>query len=221
MSRLPQGSYLALERTAWADDACTAAYVSCFQDYRDLFSRDVLAPGVAVSIAEVTILFTDLKDSTATYGRLGDATAFGLVRDHFGVLTEIVRRHGGAIVKTIGDAIMAVFQEPARALAAAFEAHEKIRALRAPDGEPVVLKVGLHAGPCFAVTLNERLDYFGTVVNLAARVQGQSEGEDTVLEESVAARPEVAALLAGRKVRRFEAELKGIAGVRRLLRVGP
>jgi class 3 adenylate cyclase len=174
-----------------------------------------------VSVAEVTILFTDLKDSTATYGRLGDATAFGLVRDHFGLLIEIVREHGGAVVKTIGDAIMAVFQEPGRALSAAFAMHEKIGTLRAPDGAPVILKIGLHTGPCFAVTLNERLDYFGTVVNLAARVQGQSEGEDTVLEESVAARPEVAALLAGRPIRRFDAELKGITGVRRLLRVGP
>jgi len=218
-NRLGQDSYLAVERTAWADDACTAAYVSCFQDYRDLFGRDVLAPGVAVKITEVTVLFTDLKDSTATYGRLGDASAFGLVRDHFAVLTEVVREHEGALVKTIGDAIMAVFLEPQRALAATDAMHAAIARLRAPDGQPVVLKVGLHAGPCFAVTLNDRLDYFGTVVNLAARIQAQSQGGDTVLEEGVAARPEMARLLAGREIERFEAELKGIEGVRRLLRV--
>jgi class 3 adenylate cyclase len=217
---LPQDSYFAIERTAWADDACTAAYVSCFQDYRDLFGRDVLAPGVAVKVAEVTVLFTDLKDSTATYGRLGDASAFGLVRDHFAVLTAIVRTHEGAIVKTIGDAIMAVFLDPARALTAAFAMHEAIARLRAPDGEEVVLKVGLHTGPCFAVTLNERLDYFGTVVNLAARIQSQSVGGDTLLEESVAQRPEIAPLITGRRLERYAAELKGIQGVRRLVRVG-
>ena len=217
---LPQDSYLAIERTAWADDACSAAYVSCFQDYRDLFGRDVLAPGVAVKVAEVTVLFTDLKDSTATYGRLGDASAFGLVRDHFSVLTAIVRTHEGAIVKTIGDAIMAVFLDPARALTAGFAMHEAIARLRAPDGHPVVLKVGLHAGPCFAVTLNERLDYFGTVVNLAARIQSQSIGGDTVIEESVAERPAVARLIAGRPIEKYEAELKGIQGIRRLVRVG-
>ena len=83
----------------------------------------------------------------------------------------------------------------------------------------MVLKVGLHTGPCFAVTLNERLDYFGTVVNLAARIQAQSQGGDTVLEEGVAARPEMAARLAGREVERFTAELKGIEGARRLVRV--
>jgi class 3 adenylate cyclase len=220
VNRLPQDSYLAIERTAWADDACSAAYVSCFQDYRDLFSRDVLAPGVAVKVAEVTVLFTDLKDSTATYGRLGDASAFGLVRDHFSVLTAIVRTHEGAIVKTIGDAIMAVFLDPARALTAGFAMHDAIARLRAPDGQPVILKVGLHAGPCFAVTLNERLDYFGTVVNLAARIQSQSIGGDTVLEEGVSERPAVARLLAGRPMEKYEAELKGIQGVRRLVRVG-
>ena len=217
---LPQDSYFAVERTAWADDACTAAYVSCFQDYRDLFGRDVLAPGVAVQVAEVTVLFTDLKDSTATYGRIGDASAFGLVRDHFAILTAIVGTHRGAIVKTIGDAIMAVFLDPADALAAAFAMHEGITRLRAPDGQPVILKVGLHTGPCFAVTLNERLDYFGTVVNLAARIQGQSLGGDTVLEESIAERPAIAPLLRGQPLERYDAQLKGIRGVRRLVRVG-
>jgi class 3 adenylate cyclase len=220
-SRLEQSSYLAVERTEWADDACTAAYVSCFQDYRDLFGRDVLAPGVAVSVAEVTVLFTDLKDSTATYGRLGDASAFGLVRDHFAILTDIVRTHEGAIVKTIGDAIMAAFLDPAQALTAAYAMHDGIARLRAIDGEPVVLKVGLHAGPCFAVTLNERLDYFGTVVNMAARIQSQSVGGDTVIDEEVAARPSVAALLEGRAVETYEAELKGISGTRRLVRILP
>lgn len=201
-----------LERTAWADDACTAAYVAVFQDFRDLFGADVLAPGVSVKVGHVAILFTDLKGSTALYQRAGDAAAFGLVRDHFDRLTDVVRRHEGAVVKTIGDAVMAAFADLPRALAAAFAMHAAVADMRTPEGDPVVLKVGLHAGPSFAVTLSDRLDYFGTTVNLAARVQGQSEGGDVVLDAGLAASPAVADLLGGRKGEPFKAELKGIQG---------
>lgn len=201
-----------LERTAWADDACTAANVAVFQDFRDLFGADVLAPGVSVKVGHVAILFTDLKGSTALYQQAGDAAAFGLVRDHFDRLIDVVRRHEGAVVKTIGDAVMAAFADLPRALAAAIAMHAAVADMRTPEGEPVVLKVGLHAGPSFAVTLSDRLDYFGTTVNLAARVQGQSEGGDVVLDATLAASPAVADLLAGRAGEPFKAELKGIQG---------
>lgn len=208
----PAETVAILERTAWADDACTAAYVAVFQDFRDLFGADVLAPGVSVKVGHVAILFTDLKGSTALYQRAGDAAAFGLVREHFDRLTEIVRRHEGAVVKTIGDAVMAAFADLPRALAAAFAMHAAVADMRTPEGDPVVLKVGLHAGPSFAVTLSDRLDYFGTTVNLAARVQGQSDGGDVVLDAALAASPAVAQILGKRKGEPFKAELKGIQG---------
>ena len=65
-------------------------------------------------IADHTFLFTDLQDSTAMYERIGDVTAFDLVRLHFDTLESATRHHGGAIVKTIGDAIMARFSRAER-----------------------------------------------------------------------------------------------------------
>ena len=62
-------------------------------------------------------------------------------------------------------------------------------------GMYIVIKVGLHAGPCIAVTLNGRLDYFGSAVNMAARLQGESEGGDIVLSEDVANDPVAAPIL--------------------------
>ena len=82
-----------------------------------------------------------------------------------------------------------------------------------------MIKIGIHAGPCVAVTLNERLDYFGGTVNLAARLQGESRGGDIVLSEAVAADAEVAAAIAGCRVARESAELRGIdspVGFRRI-----
>jgi class 3 adenylate cyclase len=71
----------------------------------------------------------------------------------------------------------------------------------------------MHSGPCIAVTLNDRLDYFGSVVNIAARLEGQSEGDDLVVSETVAHDPAVATLLAERAalITPFTAYLKGFA----------
>ncbi|MFL5159484.1 MAG: adenylate/guanylate cyclase domain-containing protein [Microvirga sp.] len=65
------------------------------------------------------MLFTDLKGSTDLYDRIGDLNALSLVQQHFERLRDVTVRHGGAIIKTIGDAVMAAFVEPADAVRAA------------------------------------------------------------------------------------------------------
>jgi class 3 adenylate cyclase len=179
-----------IESVEWARDALSAGELVADQQFRDLFSTEVLAPGISLAVGDSTILFTDVVGSTAMYNTLGDAKAFSLVRTHFEALHEIVERHEGAIVKTIGDAIMAVFTKPDSALRAAHDLHSLVDKHVREKGhaEGVQLKVGLHAGPCIAVTLNERLDYFGTTVNLAARVQGMSEGGDILVTQALADR---------------------------------
>jgi class 3 adenylate cyclase len=186
-----------LESVEWAQDALSAGELVADQRFRDLFSSEVLAPGVKLAVESTTILFTDLVGSTAMYDKLGDAKAFSLVWTHFDILHEIVERYRGAIVKTIGDAIMAVFARPEDALAAADELHARVAEYCKGKGHehPVQLKVGLHEGPSIAVTANERLDYFGQTVNLAARVQAMSEGEDIVLTRAFAQKVEDAKLL--------------------------
>lgn len=198
-----------VEERRWARDALTADRVTALQAFRDLFSDQVLRPGDEVSVARVTLLFTDLRRSTDLYGRIGDAAAYHLVRDHFAYLGAIVRRHDGALVKTIGDAIMAAFAAPADALAAALDIQRELPGFNAAGQRPLTVKVGLHEGPSIAVTLNGRLDYFGSTVNLAARLEGQSTGGDIVLSEAVATDPAVAALLDGLDCAREATTLKG------------
>src|SRR5262249_54058128 len=150
--------------------ALTADRVAALQAFRDLFSDEVLRPGDEVAIRRVTLLFSDLKGSTALYEAMGDAAAYHLVREHFAYLAEIVREHEGGIVKTIGDAVMAAFHDPLRGLQAAIAMQRRVAGFNARSRAPIVLKLGLHDGPCIAVTLNDRLDYFGGTVNLAARL---------------------------------------------------
>ncbi|MEO3427271.1 adenylate/guanylate cyclase domain-containing protein [Pelagibius sp. CAU 1746] len=198
-----------IEERRWARDALTADRVTALQAFRDLFSDQVLRPGDEVAVARVALLFTDLKRSTDLYGSIGDAAAYHLVRDHFAFLGAIVRRHNGALVKTIGDAIMAAFAAPGDALAAALDIQRELAGFNKSEARALAIKVGLHEGPCIAVTLNGRLDYFGTTVNMAARLQGQSDGGDIVLSEVLAEDPAVAALLPGLDCRTETTALKG------------
>ncbi len=203
---------LVVESRDWIADALDAHRATTCQTFRDLFSDEVLRPGDEVGIARVTLMFTDLKGSTAFYERVGDAAAYRVVREHFAYLARIVRRHDGAIVKTIGDAVMAAFADPADGVRAAREIQRGIESFnRESGGEAVVIKMGLHAGPCIAVTLNDRLDYFGSTVNMAARLQGESRGGDIVLSDELARDPAVAAVLAGCAARRESRGIKGFA----------
>jgi class 3 adenylate cyclase len=181
---------LILERIAWSDQAATAAEVTTLQRFRDLFSQEALRPEVQISVGKLTVAFTDLRESTRMYREIGDAPAFGVVMDHFDVLNQAIDREGGAVVKTIGDAVMAAFPRPIAALRAVLEAQ---RRLMHPPGEqrPLWLKAAVHTGPAIAVNLNERLDYFGSTVNLAARLEKFSRGGDMIFSQAVYDDPEV------------------------------
>jgi class 3 adenylate cyclase len=182
-----------LERTAWSDQASTAADVTALQAFRDLFASEVVRPGEEISIGSVTLMFTDLRDSTRLYRKIGDASAFGRVREHFEILEKSIASEGGAIVKTMGDAVMATFRQPIAALRAVWNAQTKI----AEYGEPMLwLKVGIHKGPCIVVNLNDRLDYFGSTVNITARLPAFSQGGELVFTEEIKDDPEVQEFLA-------------------------
>ena len=201
---------LILERLAWGDQAATAAEVTALQIFRDLFSTEALRPGEQISVGTLTVLFTDLRSSTQLYREIGDATAFGRVMNHFDVLKNVIAEEDGALVKTIGDAVMAVFRRPASALKAMLSAQE-ILATPSPGVAPLTLKAGIHAGPCIAVTLNDRLDYFGSTVNMAARLESLSTGSDVIISRVLYDDPEVREFLASENLQAtpFEMLLKG------------
>ncbi len=174
----------------------TARDLLSTQTFRDHFRAETLDLNQRLRITSLTFLFTDLKGSTELYERVGDLAAYDLVRDHFRALNEAVGAEGGAVVKTIGDAVMATFPSPERGLRAALRMREAIADLNAARGaEDLLVKIGLHEGPCLAVTLNERLDYFGQTVNVAARVQGLAVDRAIYATEPVVGHPGAADLL--------------------------
>jgi len=203
-----------LERTAPNEDVATAAAVTLFQEFRDLFGRELLSPSTQLGIRTLPLMFTDLKGSTELYTRMGSATAYALVRDHFEALHVLVGKHHGGVVKTIGDAVMAAFPTAADAVACALGTREALRALTGGSGQPLQLKIGLHQGPCIAArSYDDRLDYFGSTVNLAARTHEQSRGDDVVVTREILEDPAVIRLLVNVPQEAFLADLRGIGQV--------
>jgi class 3 adenylate cyclase len=155
--------------------------------FREMFETETLSLRESLQIKQVCIMFTDIKGSTELYDRFGDSAAYSLVRDHFELLFDRVERHGGVIVKTIGDAVMASFRRPADGVAAAIAIHRAFLEFNRREGlrDQILVKVGLHAGSAIMVNLNNRADYFGQAVNMAARIQGTASGGEVVVSEAI------------------------------------
>ena len=181
---------LALQEANWDEDILTAARVTNWQEFRDLFAREVVSPDEEVTVGSQVVLFTDLRGSTALYSSIGDAPAYALVRDHFKILHDVVTAQHGSVVKTIGDAIMAVFSNLPEALAATREMHEQLSHVNSKENARLQLKSGIHAGSCLAVNANDKLDFFGTTINLAARLVSHCNGDDLVLTDEIYLRAE-------------------------------
>ena len=165
----------------------TAADVTALQAFRDLFPSEVPAPGVELAIRALTVVFTDVAGSTLMYAESGDSHAYRLVREHFDAVHDVIALHRGAVVKTMGDSMMAVFADPRDAVEAAREF--------GAAAAPLELRIGLHRGPCIAVRANDRLDYFGATVNLAARVAHAASAGEILITAAVADDARVADVL--------------------------
>jgi len=182
------------------------------QTFRDFFRSEVISATEGIEVLDVTLLFTDLKGSTALYERIGDLNAYIQVQRHFQYLLDATVRHNGAVTKTIGDAVMAAFSTSADAVQAALDMREAVDQLnRDRPQRDFILKIGVHRGASIAVTLNERLDYFGQTVNIAARVQNLADGDEICITEEVYGAPAVAEIIAPFPVAKCEAELKGVS----------
>lgn len=220
---------VALEQTDWDADVVTAALVTSMQEFRDLFSSEVLAPGHQVGVESLTVFFSDLRNSTVLYENAGDAPAYGYVRRHFEYMTKHISAHGGSVVKTIGDAVMATFYTPEGALRASLAIQENVSEINKGllEGEYISVKIGLHYGPAIVVNFNDRLDYFGRTINIAARVETASMGDDIVMSRTCYLRPGIVAMLEAGvasqqiTVQTFTANLKGIVDEFQLYRIRP
>jgi class 3 adenylate cyclase len=176
---------ITLEKKSWDNTTVSAAQATSTQLFRNLFANEVLKKGEKISVDHLTFMFTDLFDSTGMYNKEGDDKAVGQVINHFEILQKAIADENGAIVKTIGDSVMAVFCKPDQALKAYLRAQEMLsRDEKVTDN--LQLKAGIHHGSCVAANLNSRIDYFGSTVNIASHfVDYASENEVIISQNTI------------------------------------
>ena len=192
----------------------TAKRLLTNQVFRDLYGADTIDVDQRLKITSLTFLFTDLRGSTDLYERVGDLVAFDLVRAHFQVLNDIIANEAGAVVKTSGDAVMATFSTPDRAVAAALRMRDAMHDFKdSGTGDGLLLKIGIHEGPCLAVVLDQRQDYFGRTVNIAARVQDLADSRSILATGPVVKHPGASNLLeiSGLRPVPHQRALRGVA----------
>ncbi|HYY87995.1 MAG TPA: DUF5939 domain-containing protein [Chloroflexota bacterium] len=218
---LPHVAIVGVDDDRWSQAAATPGRLITSPAFQRLFAFEALAPGVELAVGHVGLVFTDLAGSTALYNRAGDARAFRLVGEHFEVLRGAIEAHEGALVKTIGDAIMAAFPDGRSALGAALAMQRAIRGMDTHGlADPTrLVKAGVHAGACYVVTLNGRLDYFGTTVNLAARAQHEAQGGEVVATDEVLVESADLLAVSGLSAELFEVVLRGFPSSTRLHRI--
>ncbi len=131
----------------------------------------------------ITVLFTDIKGSTDYFEKFGDSAGLIMVHHCNTLLGKAVERHGGRVIKTIGDAVMAAFEDHAEAVAAAIEMQEVITAdnLDKPQAYRVSIRIGINYG----LGIVKSNDVFGNVVNVASRVEGAASPEQILISDTL------------------------------------
>jgi class 3 adenylate cyclase len=160
----------------------------------------------------VTIVFTDIVDSTVLTVRLGDHDWLDLLRRHNAVIEEATAAHGGRLVETQGDGSMLAFSSARRAVACARSIQREIATAFAEAPVPVRLRIGVHTGDA----LHEADHFYGTTVHYAARVASSALGGEVLVSNLVR---DLVAEEDVDFVESREVELKGLEGSHRLYAV--
>lgn len=132
----------------------------------------------------VTVMFTDIKGSTAYFETYGDVEGRAMVQRHNAIMIPKVEQNGGKVIKTIGDAIMATFDESAKGVRAAIAMQKALAEYNAKVDQKhkkILVRIGLNFGPAVV----EEKDVFGDAVNVAARVESQADAEQIMVSEDL------------------------------------
>jgi class 3 adenylate cyclase len=185
-----------------------------------------VSPRHGVAVRPLAFLFTDLQSSSALYERVGDTEACEIVRRHFEFIAAIVLDHDGKVVKTTGDGVLAAFHSWVDAVRTALAVQKRIGDFNwmhaAGDADRrLAIKLAVHAGGSVRLKLHNGFDYFGSAVNLAARLRSESHDGDVVLSDVVAEHPRVRPLLADLTTREESLPFRGFDRLIRFVRILP
>jgi len=201
-----------VERAGWASPRARGSLIMTIPGFVDLFGTDAPAAGLAMEVGRIAVLFTDLVGSVELYNRVGDAKAFAVVQQHWRDVAKIVMDRRGSVIKTLGDGVFAAFVDLDDAIVAALDIMAAAERLSKQHALAFAIRAGCHEGPCFIVRANERVDLFGSTVNLAARLSSVSGGQQLALLGTLAETRSESLVAAGHDVEKTSSAIKGLPG---------
>ena len=188
-----------VERSAVRDDALTAARATALPAFRDLFPGELLCPGQLAPASVVTLLLVRVEGVENLFEREGEGRAFQRLQAAFRAIEGRVRAEGGAVVKTVDEAVVAAFGTAAAGVRTALGLADAVAADPVAGG--LKLKAAVHRGLALVATLNDRLDYFGLTPKLAGLLLDAAPAGGLLVSSATADDPEVDGLLLSRSSR--------------------
>jgi class 3 adenylate cyclase len=180
-----------LERTVPRQDVLTAAQAATMPAFREFFPNESPKPGQLLNVATVTLLAVDIPDTSPLYFELEDAAAYSLVQRFHRTIEQTLRKHGGAMIKTAGTAVLFVFETPRNVIPAVVE----LSAALQQDRGNVPFCATAHRGTALATSSGGHLDLFGGTVHLVERLLRLAGSGELLVTEAVAAEQTVVAAM--------------------------
>lgn len=174
-----------IERTADRHDALSAANASAMALFRELFPGEVLSSDQIVSVAHITVMRVKIHGSQGLYETLGDGPAFSQIRKSLDLILRIVKANSGAVVKTVGEGVLASFSDPKSAVMAA------IGLVQSTLNDELQISVAIHSGSAMVATLDERIDYFGKTLKTLDQLADAASLQAMALTSSITELSEV------------------------------
>jgi class 3 adenylate cyclase len=179
-----------IERTAARHDALSAARASTMALFRELFPHEVLSADQIVSVARITVMRIQIHGTQQLYESLGDSAAFGQIRSALQGILDTVKEHSGAVVKTIGEGVLASFPDAISAVQAAVTV-----LCHTVGGNELQVAAAVHCGSAMVATLEDRLDYFGKTLQTLERLIVAAKPQTLQVSSSIAELAEVQSFL--------------------------
>lgn len=164
-----------IERVADQHNALSAAKASTMALFRELFPGEVLSSDQIVSVAHITVMRVKIHGSQRLYETLGDGPAFSQIRKSLDLILRIVKANSGAVVKTVGEGVLASFSDPKSAVLSAIEL------IQSKLNEDLRISVAIHSGSAMVATLDERIDYFGKTLKTVDQLSEASSPQAIAL----------------------------------------
>jgi len=187
-----QTRVIRIERTVERDNIVTAAAISADARFRSLFPEQTFDKGTPVATEELALFWATVTNVDEVYRLRSEPEAYLLFQQLLQEIETIVNDHQGAVTKTVGEGLMASFQDRSKAVAAGLAIKDALRLSDKFDG--LEIGVGIHRSRTLVTTQNGRLDYFGAAVRLVQTLANKA-GQGLLMTATVFSDPATQAML--------------------------